>query len=210
MTVKEVAEALKVSTDLIKKRIKEIYPNKMKNGKTTYLNQMEVTFIKMRIQENSNLATYDDHRRLKNMPTTELEEEILIEQAMRIQANRVIRLQEENKLLLIQNSNQKDLISGLTEDITIYDKLNIIKRVVKKGGSPINERYRELYKVFLEQEKIDLALRTENYNKKQVKVKDRLSIIRFAEKEGFIDNLFKYASKLFTQDVEIVRQELGI
>lgn len=52
MTVKEVAEVFSVSRSLIEKRIRELFPTKMKHGKTTYLNEAEVTIISMRLKEN--------------------------------------------------------------------------------------------------------------------------------------------------------------
>lgn len=99
MTVKELAKVLNVSTDLIKKRIRELFPDKMENGKTTYLTEKEVTAVKLRIQENSSLSTYDDRDRLVSMPKTKLEEDLLIQQAMQIQANRVSLLTAENEQL---------------------------------------------------------------------------------------------------------------
>ena len=95
ITVKEVAEKLNVSTDLIKKRIREIFPDKMQNGKTTYLSQKEVTIIKLRIQENSSLSTYDDRNRLSEMPQTELEQNMVVIQAMTILHQRNKSLQAE-------------------------------------------------------------------------------------------------------------------
>lgn len=51
MTVREAAEALGVSHDLVSKRVKELFPNIVKNGKTTRLNEAQITAVKMRIQE---------------------------------------------------------------------------------------------------------------------------------------------------------------
>lgn len=95
MTIKEISQMLGVSRDLIEKRVKEFYPNKMKKGVTTHLNQMEVTFIKMRIQENSSLATSDDRRKLDNMPKTQLEKNLIIQQAFSL-------LKEEETLLRVE------------------------------------------------------------------------------------------------------------
>lgn len=72
MTVKELSEILNVSCNLIKKRIRELFPNKMQNGKTTYLDAKEVTAIKLRIQQNSSLTTCHDRNKLSDMPKTQL------------------------------------------------------------------------------------------------------------------------------------------
>jgi phage antirepressor YoqD-like protein len=95
MTIKEVSKVFGVSRDLIEKRTKELFPNKMEKGKTTYLDQVEVTAIKKRIEQNSSLATSDDRRRLVEMPKTQLEKELLVYQAMTLQQERIHELKEK-------------------------------------------------------------------------------------------------------------------
>jgi phage antirepressor YoqD-like protein len=46
MTVREVAEALGIDDSTIRHHIRKLYPTLMKNGKTTYLNEKQVTAIK--------------------------------------------------------------------------------------------------------------------------------------------------------------------
>lgn len=53
MTIKEVAEALGVSYDTVNNCIKRIMPNKLKHGKTTYLNEFEVSEISKELKNNS-------------------------------------------------------------------------------------------------------------------------------------------------------------
>lgn len=55
MTVREVAEALRVSTDTIKNCIRRIMPNRMENGKTTYLTKVEVACISKDIANNTDV-----------------------------------------------------------------------------------------------------------------------------------------------------------
>ncbi len=49
MTVKEVAEVLGVTPEAIKKHIREMFPEIIRDGKTTYLNEYHVTKIKKRM-----------------------------------------------------------------------------------------------------------------------------------------------------------------
>ena len=49
MTVKEVAGILGVTTEAIKKHIRELFPDKMQNGKITYLNEYQMTEIKKKM-----------------------------------------------------------------------------------------------------------------------------------------------------------------
>ncbi len=99
MTVKQVSEALGVSTDLIKKRIREILPNKMKNGKVTYLNEYEVTCISSRIKENSSLVTYDDRNRLA---TTDGEMIQKLNEVMGWLSSKVKEVESRNEQLQIE------------------------------------------------------------------------------------------------------------
>lgn len=50
VTVKEVARILNVSIEVIQKHIRLLYPDLMKNGVTTYLNEEQVTRIKQAIE----------------------------------------------------------------------------------------------------------------------------------------------------------------
>lgn len=54
-TTKEVAEILGVNRSTVTKWIKAYFPNKMQNGKVTYLNQAEITIIKQKMNINPNL-----------------------------------------------------------------------------------------------------------------------------------------------------------
>lgn len=114
LTVKEFSDVLGVSEDLIKKRIRELYPDKMINGKTTYLNEKEVTAITLRIKQNSSLATCDDRNRLADMPMTELEKKLLIQQAWNF-------LQEDIRELQTQNYNLIKKIEQNTPKVELYD-----------------------------------------------------------------------------------------
>lgn len=46
MTVREVAEILGVNIRTIQQYVKELFPEKVRNGYTTYLNEMQITAIK--------------------------------------------------------------------------------------------------------------------------------------------------------------------
>lgn len=75
MTVKEIAQAMGVSTDTVKNCIRRIMPEKMQNGKTTFLNEQEVTMISKELKSNtfvSSHQTYEVSSQVKNT-TTRLE-----------------------------------------------------------------------------------------------------------------------------------------
>lgn len=58
--VKEIAEILGVHHDTIRNWIKKYFPDKMKNGITTQLNQFEITVIKQEIDNNYSLRNVSE------------------------------------------------------------------------------------------------------------------------------------------------------
>jgi phage antirepressor YoqD-like protein len=96
MTIRQVADSLGVSYALIIKRVNELFPGKVQNGKITRLNEYEVTAISVRIKENSSLITSDDRR---NLPTTQAEEALMIVKGYELAIQRYKQLKTENELL---------------------------------------------------------------------------------------------------------------
>lgn len=92
MTIREVAEALNVSIELITKKIRELFPDKMETGKTTYLNETEVTAINLTIKQNPHLVQSYEVK-------TKLEKALLIKQAMAFQDELINELSTENQSL---------------------------------------------------------------------------------------------------------------
>jgi DNA-binding Lrp family transcriptional regulator len=56
MTAKEVAEVLRVDISTVTKRVRELFSQKVRNGATTYLDEAEVTLLKMELQHNGHLG----------------------------------------------------------------------------------------------------------------------------------------------------------
>ena len=124
MTVKEVANILNVSADLVKKRIRELYPDKMESRKTTYLTESEVTAVKLRIQENSHIISTGDDR--NQLAKTSLEKRMIVQQALLILNEEIEELKNENNLLQIEN---KTLQIALDEEMSWYS----VKRIMAMG-----------------------------------------------------------------------------
>jgi phage antirepressor YoqD-like protein len=55
MTIKEIAYALNVTERFIQLKVKELFPDIVKNGLTTYLNEMQIAIIKNQIEKNPHL-----------------------------------------------------------------------------------------------------------------------------------------------------------
>jgi phage antirepressor YoqD-like protein len=56
MTVKKIAQVLGVSYELIIKTVKELFPEAVQNGITTYLSEGQVAIIKIEIEKNPHLV----------------------------------------------------------------------------------------------------------------------------------------------------------
>jgi phage antirepressor YoqD-like protein len=121
MTVKQVADALKVSEMSVLRYIKKTYPEKLQSGKKCLLNEVEVTAVKLNMQQNQHL------NRSVELPKTDLEKELLIQQAMQFQAEKIEKLQME-----LENAKPKiefhDNVEVSVNSITVAGMANLLTR----------------------------------------------------------------------------------
>lgn len=120
-------------------------------------------------------------------------------------------VRKQNELIKKQQDeiiHKQEVINGLTDDIDIYTKRVIINRICKRRHGNYANRYKELYKCYRETFHVDLEARCEGYNLKQTKKKDKLTVIGYAEKFGFIDDLYSCCAKLYEAEVNEVIEEL--
>ncbi len=95
MTTREIATVLNVSVDTVQGAIKHLsatsenFP-KFRQGQTPRFNEMQVTAIKLELQNHSKVNTLT--------PKTNLENQLLIQQAMRIQQEMISELQQRAKV----------------------------------------------------------------------------------------------------------------
>jgi phage antirepressor YoqD-like protein len=91
MTVREVAEVLGVDNSTVTKRVRALFPQKVRNGVTTYLDEAEVTVLKMELQHNGHLGQLSE---VATMPKTDLEKELMVQQALMYQQEKIKNLTE--------------------------------------------------------------------------------------------------------------------
>lgn len=121
-------------------------------------------------------------------------------------------VRKQNELIKQQQEeivHKQEIINGLTDDIDIYKKKDIINRICRRRHDNYANRYKELYKCFRENYHIDLEARCEGYNLKQIKKKDRLSVIKYAEQFGYIDDLYSCCVKLYEAEVKEIIEDLN-
>lgn len=120
-------------------------------------------------------------------------------------------VRKQNDLIKKQKDeilHQKEVITGLTDDVDIYKKRSIINRICKRRQGNYANRYKELYKCFRESYHVDLEARCEGFNLRQNKRKDKLTTIAYAEQFGFIDDLFECCAKLYETEVKEVLNQM--
>lgn len=121
-------------------------------------------------------------------------------------------IRQQNGLIQKQKEEihyKQELINCLTDDVDVYTKRMIINRICKRRQGNYANRYRELYKCFRETYHIDLETRCDGYNLKQNKKKDQLTTVAYAEKFGFVDDLYSCCVKLYETEVKEVIDELN-
>lgn len=120
-------------------------------------------------------------------------------------------VRKQNELIKKQKNeilHKQEVINGFTDDVDIYKKRVIINRICKRRAGNYANRYKELYKCFRETFHIDLEARCEGYNLKQIKRKNKLTTIAYAEKFGHIDDLYACCVKLYETEVNKIIEEL--
>jgi len=89
MTILELAETLNVTTRTITRYVAKLCPNELRHGSTTYLNENQVTAIKLDLEKNKHLDTS------VTLPKTDLEKKLLVQQAMNILNEEIEELQNQ-------------------------------------------------------------------------------------------------------------------
>jgi phage antirepressor YoqD-like protein len=121
MTVAEISTAFDVHQTTIAKYVKKLFPDKVKNGIITLLNEAEVTELKLEIQQNQHLS------QSSKLPKTELEEMMLIQQAQQLLGLRIHRLKEENK-------RQAAQLTEAAPKIEYHDKIKATSGLITIGA----------------------------------------------------------------------------
>lgn len=135
MTVKEVAEALGVSIETVRANGKALFPHLFVTGKTTCLNEAQVTAIKLRMQGHHNLQNTLE---VKNA-TTDLEKEMIIPQALVYQQEKIVRLQGENARkdkIIADQAQSLSRVSGMADWLIKGHQALGDKAFAQYGGLP--------------------------------------------------------------------------
>ena len=122
-------------------------------------------------------------------------------------------VRKQNELIAEQQKEIKykeDVIIGLTDEIEIAEKRQILNKVVRHKGANYRERWNELYSQFNLKYHIDVQRRLDNYNKDhKPKIKSKVDYIDKVMNK--IPELYEIATKLYESDIkELVDQLYSI
>jgi hypothetical protein len=119
MTVKEVAEILNLDSRTIQLKVKELFPEKVRNGYVTNLSEREVTAVKLHLEKKFEVQT-------------ELEKDLIVSQAMMILNDRI-------KTLTEQKEKAESQVKMLVHDFNkLYTSTEISKELNLKSAQELN------------------------------------------------------------------------
>lgn len=165
MNVSAIAESLGVSKDTIKNAIRRVFPQKMQHGKTTLLNEAEVTLILEEIKKNQSVMSHSTDEVISSVANAEtsLTPALMIKQAMELAEKgyqlELARIKAEKENLQIQLDESKEWYSikrmqklNPDEDFSYTllkkesRKLDIpIKKVFDSNYGEVNAYHREVW-----------------------------------------------------------------
>lgn len=93
-TIKELTELYKVSDWTIREAIKKLFPEKLENGKTTFLSEFDVALIKDCILDNKRI-----NLEFKHEVTTDADDMLIVAKAQQILLKKIEKLQNENEVM---------------------------------------------------------------------------------------------------------------
>lgn len=128
MTIKEVAEILGVKPDSLRKNVRKTFPDKMKNGETTYLTEKEVVRLKRNMIPTTAVAG----------AKTEAE---MVEQTIEVMAfwkNKHDQLLAENKEML----PKAEFYDCVTQSRDTFD-MGEVAKILKIGRNNLFRKLRE-------------------------------------------------------------------
>ena len=145
MTVREVAEALGVSEQTIRYHARNLYPELVKNGVTTLLNEEHVTAIKSLIGTGRN--DLQNILQVKNAITDLEAAEMLLKSAehfkARFEQEQALRQAAEGKLAIAEPKAEiLDKITATDSDISVRELASVLA-VPHLGQNNLFERLRE-------------------------------------------------------------------
>lgn len=127
MTVKEVAEVLDLDPRTIQMKVKELFPEIIKKRQTTFLTESQVTAVKLGCEK-------------KFAVHTDLEKELIIQQAAKFQQEKIDKLMAENAIM----KPKAEFFDAVTDSRDTIDMSTAAKLLNKMGRNKLFEFLRDI------------------------------------------------------------------
>lgn len=200
MTVKQMAEVAGVSKDTVLRKVKELYPERVKNGKATRLIQTEAVCVMKELRkknfveplQNAEVATQNENLELSDYELNRAFRLAMVNMNNLAQslANKTDELEKRISNIEVQTEKRKALLPP--PQIKPRDHINMIVREhAQKTGRKYRDVWSELYKQFSYRTNTDPRTCAKNRN---------MGILDYIEIEGFIETLEAIAIDVFKED----------
>jgi phage antirepressor YoqD-like protein len=120
MTVREVADVLQIPEQTLRNNIRTLFPKLMQNGVTTYLNEEQVTALKLEIERHHNLSSTGQVGHV----STRLERQLYIAKALQF-------VNEEIQQLRSELSQRERKIAADAPKVEFFDQVADSKDVLQ-------------------------------------------------------------------------------
>ena len=158
----------------------------------------ESKFVRKAVIKYINKLESELNKQSNKLPITYLE---ALEQLVATEKAR-LQLEQENKEVNKKLEYKQEIINGLTEDTKLQTQRQLLREIINmKGTFLIQTRWNLLYDFYDKVKKMKVRARCEGYNLKQIKQKDKLSVLGYIDEIlGDIPILYGLAVKLFESD----------
>lgn len=184
MTVKQMADVAGVSKDTVLRKVKELYPDRIKNGKTTNLIQTEAICVMKELRkknfveplQNAEVAT-------QNAKVSSLSEKdiAIISQIVSVTVSETIKALDGRMTNIEQKIEQRKMLLPAPQlDARAHIK-KMIDEYVSRNGIEHRDAYRYLYREFFYRTRCNASLCAKNRGMKTIDYIDDEGMIEILE-----------------------------
>jgi len=186
MTVKEVADALGVSRQIISEKVKELFPQIVTNGVTTHLNHIQVTKIKTTLQVNPYLPQLEKVEDDLEMLLLQKKLDLWKDRKIETLQNNLKIITEENQVLK-PKAISFDVLMKTEDDMSITDAA----KHFNMGQKKVFEALRQKGYLTLSSLPTQKAINANVLHLKETVCKDNKTRAQAVVKVNQLDNFYK-------------------
>lgn len=189
MTVKQISEITRANEKTIREKIKELYPNLIKKGKKTILNDSQVESVLIVLKKTGIIELGKSSEELGKSSDVTTMNDVLTSLNALIQTVTIQSQNYEKRFNEIENKIEDRKILLPAPKKSDRDNLNqIIRSYAKNNELNFGEVWGKLYQEVYYRLNINLKIKAKN---------KKMSIIDFAENEGLLPELLSIALEVF-------------